>query len=95
MLVPIRMGTSMMSPYKSLLILWKRFFEYLLYEIFLWPESWQGSLHIYLLFISQILDLIYWKLLILILIYFEWRDTENQQLSDYDLSIHGRKEDLF
>jgi len=31
-------------------------------------------------FISQILDFIYWTILILILIYFEWRDTENQQL---------------
>ena len=30
-------------------------------------------------FISQILDFIYWTVLILILIYFEWRDTENQQ----------------
>ena len=30
-------------------------------------------------FISQILDFIYWMVLIFILIYFEWRDTENQQ----------------
>ena len=30
-------------------------------------------------FISQILDFIYWKVLIFILIYFKWRDTENQQ----------------
>ena len=30
-------------------------------------------------FISQILDLIYWTVLIFILIYFEWRDTENRQ----------------
>jgi len=30
-------------------------------------------------FISQILDLIYWTVLIIILIYFEWRDTENQE----------------
>ena len=28
---------------------------------------------------SQILDVIYWAVLIFILIYFEWRDTENQQ----------------
>ena len=27
----------------------KHFFGYLVYEIFLWPESWRGSLHIYLL----------------------------------------------
>jgi len=33
-------------------------------------------------FISQILDFIYWTVLIFILIYFEWRDTENQQLSE-------------
>ena len=30
-------------------------------------------------FISQILYFIYWTVLIFILIYFEWRDTENQQ----------------
>ena len=30
-------------------------------------------------FISQILDFIYWTVLIFILIYFEWRHTENQQ----------------
>ena len=36
-------------------------------------------------FISQILDFIYQMvlILILILIYFEWRDTENQQLQLY------------
>ena len=31
-------------------------------------------------FFSQILDLIYRMVLIFIFIYFEWRDTENQQL---------------
>ena len=31
-------------------------------------------------FISQILDFIYWTVLIFILIYFEWRDTENHGL---------------
>ena len=31
------------------------------------------------LFMSQILNFIYWTVLIFILIYFEWRDTENQQ----------------
>ena len=30
-------------------------------------------------FISQILDFIYWPVLIFIMIYFELRDTENQQ----------------
>ena len=38
-------------------------------------------------FISQILGLIYWAVLIFILIYFEWRDTENQQVSRNWLSI--------
>ena len=33
-------------------------------------------------FISQILDFIYWTVLIFTLIYFEWRDTENQQSID-------------
>ena len=48
MLVLLRMGTSMVSSYKFLLILWKHFLGYLVYEKFLWPESWPGSLHIYL-----------------------------------------------
>jgi len=30
-------------------------------------------------FFSQILGFIYWTVLIFILIYFEWRDNENQQ----------------
>ena len=29
-----------------------------------------------------------------VLTHFEWRDTENQQLSDYGLGIHRRKEDF-
>ena len=37
-------------------------------------------------FISQILDFIYWTVLIFISIYFEWRNTENQQyVSDFQL----------
>ena len=39
-------------------------------------------------FISQILDFIYWTVLIFILIYFEWRETENQQYPPRDL-VHG------
>ena len=31
-------------------------------------------------FYPQILEFIFWTVLILILIYFEWRDAENQQL---------------
>ena len=50
-------------------------------------------------FISQILDFIYWTVLIFILIYFEWRDTENQQylrcsyvlkITDKIVMLHSR-----
>ena len=34
----------------------------------------------FFLFFSPILDFIYWTVLIIILIYSEWRDSENQQL---------------
>ena len=34
------------SIYKSLYIWVKHFFGYLVYETFLWPESWRGSLYI-------------------------------------------------
>ena len=40
-------------------------------------------------FISQILDFIYWTVLIFILIYFEWRDTENQQILHSWCSFRG------
>ena len=45
----IWLGTSVASPYKPLYIWVKHFFGCLVYETFLWPESWRGSLHIYLL----------------------------------------------
>ena len=32
-----------------ILTLWKHSLGYVVYEIFLWPESWRGSLYIYLL----------------------------------------------
>ena len=48
----------------------KNFFRYLVYEILLWSESWRGSLHIYLHSISQILDFIYWTVLILFFCFF-------------------------
>ena len=55
--------------------------QYLVYGIFFWPETWRGSLYIKLPpLICQIPDFNYWTVLIFILIYFEWRDTENQQL---------------
>ena len=34
-------------------------------------------------FFSENLDFTYWMVLIFILIYFEWRDTENQQIGVY------------
>ena len=38
-------------------------------------------------FIFQFLDFIYWTVLTFILIYFEWRDTENQQISQHIIVI--------
>jgi len=52
----------------------KHSFGYLVYRIFLWPEFWRGCLHIYLLSFPR-----YWTVLIFILIFFEWLNTENQQ----------------
>ena len=78
MLVPIRMSTSMASPYKSLSIWVEYFFRYLVNDI---PVTWiLTRVFAYLSpFISQILDFIYWTVLIFIFIYFELRDTENQR----------------
>ena len=78
MLVPIRMSTSMASPYKSLNM------DRTFLRISRWrniPLTWNlARVFAYLPpFIFQILDFIYWTVLIFILIYFEWRDTENQQ----------------
>ena len=48
-----------------------------------WPVNWwplNGGRTVYVPpLIFQILDFIYWTVLIFILIYFEWCDTENQQ----------------
>ena len=43
-------------------------------------------------FISQILDFISWTVLIFLLIYFEWRDTENLQYANYTslVKLHWR-----
>ena len=40
---------SLASPYEALLIWVKQFLGYLVYELFLRPKSWRGSLYIYLL----------------------------------------------
>ena len=40
-------------------------------------------------FISLILDFIYWTVLILILVNFEWRDNENQQFGTDFLHVNG------
>ena len=80
MTVPIQVGISMASLYKFLYIWVKHFFGYLAYEIFLSPKFCWGSLYIYLLSFPGFWTFIYWTVLIFILIYFEWGDTENQQL---------------
>ena len=46
-------------------------------------------------FISQILDFIYWPVLIFILIYFELRNTENQQLKASRVSRAAQVQDFF
>ena len=40
-------------------------------------------------FISLVLNFIYWTVLILILVYFEWRDNENQQFGTDFLHVNG------
>ena len=59
---------------------WDHFLGYLVYQFFLRPKSEVQILAMvfgYLPpFISQILDFIYLMVLIFILIYFGWRDTE-------------------
>ena len=42
-------------------------------------QNFGESLCIFTFFLFKILDLNIWTVLIFILIYFEWRDTENQQ----------------
>ena len=64
---------------QSSINLGKHFHGYLEYELFLRAKSWRGSLYYVPLIISQILDFICRMVLIFISIYFEWRDTENQQ----------------
>ena len=73
---------------QSSINLGKTFPRILVYELFLRPKSWGGSLYIYLRpFISQILDFICRMVLNFILFYFEWRDTENQQLMALRLPV--------
>ena len=45
MLELIQVTTSMTSPYKSLQVWVTYFFGCLVYEIFLWPNSWRGSFY--------------------------------------------------
>ena len=56
---------------------WNISSDYLVYGIFSWPESWLRNVVYLPHFISQIPDFIYW--MVLILIYFECCDTENQR----------------
>ena len=54
--------------------------------LFLQPKSWRARVFVYLPpFIFQILDFICRMVLIFTLIYFEWRDTENQQQFEAEL----------
>ena len=49
-------------------------------KIAMWPESWRESLNIYLLSVLRFWTLSIERFGFFILIYFEWRDTKNQQL---------------
>ena len=86
MLVPIQVGTSCMSsPCK--INLGKTFLQIshirnipltrILARVFVYLPP----------FISQILALNYWTVLIFILIYFEWLDTENQQYPSIQIPL--------
>ena len=54
MLELTQVSTSIASPYKSLYVWVKHFFGYLVYDIFLWPESKQGALYTYVLSFSRL-----------------------------------------
>ena len=86
MLELIQVSTSMASPYKSLISLGKTFLR--ISRIRNIPLTWiLARVFVYVPpFISQILDFIYWRVLIFILIYFEWRDTENKQYIRHDVT---------
>ena len=74
MLELIRMGTSMASLY-----IWLKRFSFDISYMKYSSDLSLGESFAYLPpFISQILDFVYWTVLIFF-IYFEWRDTENQQ----------------
>ena len=82
MLWLIQVSTSVASPYKSLLtISWGKTFLRIS-RVRSIPLTWiLARVFVYVPpFISQILDFICWTVLIFVLIYFECRDTENQQL---------------
>ena len=68
---------------QSSINLGKYFLGYLVYEIFLRPKSWRGSLYICLLSFPRFLTWsVEWFWFNFILIYFGWRDAENQQYCD-------------
>ena len=81
MLVPTQIGTSMVSPYKSLSI-WTKVSLHIIHQKNCCDLN-LGRVFAYLpSFFSQILDLIF------ISIYSEWRDTENQQ---FNISFQKKK----
>ena len=79
MLELIQVSTSMVSAYKISINLDKTFLR--ISRIRNIPLTWiLARVFVYVPpFISQILNLTYWTALLFILIYFEWRDIENQQ----------------
>ena len=53
---------------ENIQIWWKHFSRYLVNEIYLWPKSWRGSLHIYLLLFSRVWTLSNWTVLFIYLL---------------------------
>ena len=62
---------------ENIQIWWKHFSRYLVNEIYLWPKSWRGSLHIYLLLFSRVwtLSIEQFYLFIYLFIYCNKKDT--------------------
>ena len=82
-MIIFRAWATCASPYKSLLSLGKAFLR--ISRIRNIPLTWiLARVFVYVPpFTSQILDFIYWTVLIFFFIYFEWRDTENQQFGSF------------
>ena len=79
-------GHYMASPYKSLYIWVKHFFGYLVYGIFLGPESWRGSLRIYLLSFSR-----FWTLFIERFWFLFWSTLNGVTLKTSNSSVNAHR----